>query len=85
MTEYSIIGKPTPNVDGPAKVTGEAAYTIDMTLPNMLYGKLLRSPYPHAKILSIDTSKAEEFPGVKVDYHRERHSWRQMGFVAALP
>jgi CO/xanthine dehydrogenase Mo-binding subunit len=52
MAEYSIIGKPTPNVDGPAKVTGEAAYTIDMTLPNMLYGKLLRSPYPHAKILS---------------------------------
>jgi CO/xanthine dehydrogenase Mo-binding subunit len=65
MTEYSIIGKPTPNVDGPAKVTGEAAYTIDMTLPNMLYGKLLRSPYPHAKIISIDTSKAEELPGVK--------------------
>jgi len=66
MSEFSIIGKPTPNVDGPAKVTGEAAYTIDMTLPNMLYGKLLRSPYPHAKILSIDTSKAEEFPGVKL-------------------
>jgi 4-hydroxybenzoyl-CoA reductase alpha subunit len=65
MREYSIIGKPTPNVDGPAKVTGEAAYTIDMTLPNMLYGKLLRSPYPHAKVISIDTSEAEKFPGVK--------------------
>src|SRR5512136_1011301 len=63
--EYSIIGKPTPNVDGPAKVTGEAAYAIDIALPNMLYGKLLRSPYPHAKILSIDTSKALELPGVK--------------------
>jgi CO/xanthine dehydrogenase Mo-binding subunit len=36
MKEYSIIGKPTPNVDGPAKVTGEAAYAIDITLPNML-------------------------------------------------
>ena len=59
MKEYSIIGKPTPNIDGPAKVTGEAVYTFDMTLPNMLYGKLLRSPYPHAKIISIDTSKAE--------------------------
>jgi len=65
MKEYSVIGKPTPNVDGPAKVTGEAAYTIDMTLPNMLYGKLLRSPYPHAKIISIDISKAEALPGVK--------------------
>ena len=64
-TEYSIIGKPTPNVDGPAKVTGEAQYTIDMTLPNMLHGKLLRSPYPHAKILSIDISAAEQLPGVK--------------------
>jgi 4-hydroxybenzoyl-CoA reductase alpha subunit len=65
MREYSIIGKPTTNVDGAAKVTGEAEYTFDMTLPNMLYGKLLRSPYPHAKIISIDTSEAEKLPGVK--------------------
>jgi 4-hydroxybenzoyl-CoA reductase alpha subunit len=65
MSEYSIVGKPTINVDGAAKVTGEAVYTFDMTLPNMLYGKLLRSPYPHAKIVSIDTSEAEKFPGVK--------------------
>jgi CO/xanthine dehydrogenase Mo-binding subunit len=47
------------------KVTGEARYTIDMTLPNMLYGKLLRSPYPHAKIIKIDSSEAEKLPGVK--------------------
>jgi 4-hydroxybenzoyl-CoA reductase alpha subunit len=65
MSNYSIIGKPTVNVDGPAKVTGEAEYTFDITLPNMLYGKLLRSPYPHAKIISIDTSAAEKLPGVK--------------------
>jgi len=65
MSEYSIIGKPTTNVDGAAKVTGEAVYTFDMTLPNMLYGKLLRSPYPHARIISIDTSEAEKLPGVK--------------------
>ena len=65
MREYSIIGKPTVNVDGAAKVSGEAVYTFDMMLPNMLYGKLLRSPHPHAKILSIDTSKAEKLPGVK--------------------
>jgi len=65
MSEYSIIGKPTKNVDGPAKVSGEAVYTFDMTLPNMLYGKLLRSPYPHARIISIDTSEAEKLQGVK--------------------
>ena len=65
MKEYSIIGKPTRNVDGVAKVTGEAVYAFDMTLPNMLYGKLLRSPHPHAKIISIDTSEAEKLPGVK--------------------
>jgi len=65
MSEYSIIGKPTVNVDGVAKVTGEAVYAFDMTLPNMLYGKILRSPHPHAKIISIDTSVAEKLPGVK--------------------
>ena len=66
MKEYSIIGKPTGNVDGAPKVTGEAKYTFDMTLPNMLYGKHVRSPYPHAKIISIDTSEAKKLPGVKV-------------------
>jgi 4-hydroxybenzoyl-CoA reductase alpha subunit len=65
MREYTVIGKPTRNVDGAAKVTGEGLYTFDMTLPNMLYGKLLRSPHPHAKIISIDTSEAEKLPGVK--------------------
>ena len=65
MNEYSIIGKPTRNVDGAAKVTGEAVFTFDMTLPNMLYGKLLRSPYPHARIVSIDSGEAERLPGVK--------------------
>ncbi|MBA7602109.1 4-hydroxybenzoyl-CoA reductase subunit alpha [subsurface metagenome] len=65
MTEYSIIGKPTRNVDGPEKVTGRAQYAFDMTLPGMLYAKILRSLYPHAKILNIDTSQAEKLPGVK--------------------
>ncbi len=47
------------------KATGEAKYTDDMVLPGMLYGKILRSPYPHARILDIDTSRAERLPGVK--------------------
>ena len=65
MTNYSVIGKATTNVDGFAKVTGQAQYTFDMVLPQMLYGKILRSPYPHAKILNIDTSEAEKLTGVK--------------------
>jgi len=63
--EYSIVGKRVPRVDGAVKVTGEARYTVDRELPRMLYGKILRSPYPHAKILNIDVSKAQKLPGVK--------------------
>jgi len=65
MKEYSVVGKPLPRVDGKVKVTGEAQYAGDVKLPNMLHGKILRSPYPHAKIIRIDTSKAEALPGVK--------------------
>lgn len=65
MQQYSVVGKPIPRVDGSLKATGEAKFTVDIALPGMLYGKILRSPYPHARILSIDTSKAEALPGVK--------------------
>jgi 4-hydroxybenzoyl-CoA reductase alpha subunit len=65
MSKYSVIGTRVHNVDGPEKVTGTARYTFDLTMPNMLYGKILRSPYPHARICSIDTSKAEALVGVK--------------------
>lgn len=64
MTEYSILGKSIPRVDARVKVTGQAKYTADLELPGMLWGKLLRSPYPHARILNIDTSRAERLPGV---------------------
>jgi 4-hydroxybenzoyl-CoA reductase alpha subunit len=65
MKEYSVIGKRLPRTDAKAKVTGEAKYTDDLRLPQMLTGKLLRSPLPHAEILHIDTSKAERLVGVK--------------------
>jgi CO/xanthine dehydrogenase Mo-binding subunit len=65
MTKFNVINTPVHNVDGIAKVTGRAEYTFDVSLPNMLYGKILRSPYPHAKILNIDTSQAEALAGVK--------------------
>lgn len=64
MNERSVVGKPLPRVDGKLKLTGQAKFTTDVVLPGMLHGKLLRSPLPHAKILSIDTSKAEKLPGV---------------------
>ena len=62
--EFSIIGKPRRKVDGLAKATGEAVYADDIVLPGMLHAKTLRSPHPHARIRSIDTSKAEALPGV---------------------
>lgn len=62
---YRVVGKPVPRVDGVEKVTGRARFTEDVSLPSMLHGKILRSPHPHAKIISIDTSKAEALPGVK--------------------
>ncbi len=65
MDELSYIGKPIPPRDGPVKATGAAEYTVDITLPGMLCGKILRSPHPHARIVNIDTTRAERLPGVK--------------------
>ncbi len=65
MNEYSVVGKGFPRIEAMEKATGELKYVTDITLPRMLYGKLLRSPYPHAIIKSIDSSKAEQMPGVK--------------------
>jgi xanthine dehydrogenase molybdenum-binding subunit len=63
--EFSVIGKRLPRPDGVDKATGAAKYVVDMKLPGMLVGKVLGSPYPHAKILRIDKSKAEKLPGVE--------------------
>ena len=63
-TDFSIIGKPTAMVDAAEKTTGAGRYTDDLSLPGMLIGKILHSPYPHARIKSIDTSRAEELDGV---------------------
>jgi 4-hydroxybenzoyl-CoA reductase alpha subunit len=62
--EYSILGKSMPRVDAKLKVTGEAKYAADIELPDVLWGQIKRSPYAHARILNIDTSKAEKLPGV---------------------
>ncbi len=62
---FHWIGRGAVRVDGPAKVTGEALYTDDLTLPGTLVGKILRSPHAHARVVHIDTSAAERVPGVK--------------------
>ena len=61
----TLIGTRVTRVDAPVKVSGQAKYTYDVHRPGMLYGKVLRCPYAHAKVVSIDTSAAEKMPGVK--------------------
>jgi CO/xanthine dehydrogenase Mo-binding subunit len=65
MEGFSAVGQRVPKKDAPSKVTGDAVYIQDLKLPGMLYGKILYSPYPHAKILKMDTRNAEQLPGVK--------------------
>ncbi|MGO8796521.1 MAG: molybdopterin cofactor-binding domain-containing protein [Candidatus Sulfotelmatobacter sp.] len=63
-TDFSIIGKPTPMIDAAEKTTGGGKYADDLSVPGMLIGKILHSPYPHAHIKRIDTSRAEQLEGV---------------------
>ena len=59
-----VIGKGLPRIDALPKVTGTAPYTVDLKMPGLIYGKILRSPLAHARIKSIDTSEALKLPGV---------------------
>ncbi len=61
---HHVVGRPEPRLDGEEKVTGKALYTVDIELPGMAHGKILRSPYAHARLLRVDASKAEQMPGV---------------------
>ncbi len=63
--KYRYVGAALPRIDGPAKVTGQADYVQDLTLPGMLYARILCSPHASARIVSIDTSEAERLPGVR--------------------
>ena len=65
MSDLTKVGQRIPKKDAPLKVTGGAVYIQDMKVPGMLYGKILYSKYAHAKILKIDTGKAEKLPGVR--------------------
>ncbi len=80
MSEYLVVGKSVPRIDAFEKVTGKAKYGVDLTLPGMLYGRVLRSPYSHARIVRIDISEAEKLAKVKgivtgKDAPEERVGW----------
>ncbi len=60
-----VVGRPLPRVDGYERVSGTAQYPSDIVLPGMLYAAILRCPHPHAKVLSVDASKAEKMEGVR--------------------
>src|SRR5580765_4833578 len=64
MSEFSVIGKSIAMVDAAGKTTGGGKYTDDFSLPGMLIGRILHSPYPHALIKRIDTSRARALEGV---------------------
>jgi len=65
MDNLKVVGKKIPKIDAPLKATGAALYIQDVKIPGMLHGKILYSQYPHARIIKLDTSKAEKLPGVR--------------------
>src|SRR5687768_8983217 len=64
QVNFSVVGTSVPRVDGADKVTGKAKYTGDLIIPGLIEAKFLRSPYAHARIVSIDARDAEAMPGV---------------------
>src|SRR5438128_1510300 len=73
---YQVIGTPRPKVDAYGKVTGRALYADDIMLTRMVYGRLLRSPHAHARILSINARRALELPGVLAVLTGEDLPWK---------
>jgi 4-hydroxybenzoyl-CoA reductase subunit alpha len=64
LAKYRHIGHQVPRIDGPVKAKGAAIFTVDIELPGMVHGKILRSPHPHARIKKIDSTEAMAMPGV---------------------
>jgi CO/xanthine dehydrogenase Mo-binding subunit len=63
--DFNVVGAPVPRAEGADKVSGRTLYTADVHLPDTLWGKILRSPYPYARIRHVDAAKARRVPGVK--------------------
>src|SRR4030095_205961 len=81
MANYRVIGKPVERVDGPERLSGQALYGPDMKLPGMLWGKILRSPIPHGRILRIDVEKAKKHSGVKAVIWAQDVPARRYGYA----
>ncbi len=86
-----LTGTEVNRLDAADKVTGRAKYTYDIHLPGMLYGKILRSPHPHAKVVKVDLSRAEAHPGVKAvvnlrlpERETVRYAGEEVAAVAAV-
>jgi CO/xanthine dehydrogenase Mo-binding subunit len=78
---FKVVGHAEMRVDGEEKVTGRAIYTVDVELPGMAHGKILRSPYSHARLLRVESSKAEDLPGVYAVITRDDQ--RRLGMFGA--
>jgi CO/xanthine dehydrogenase Mo-binding subunit len=63
--DLHVVGRPAPRAEGRDKVTGRATYASDVRLPGLLYARVVRSPHPHARVVRVDTSRAESVPGVR--------------------
>ena len=87
-TRFTVVGQPTPRVDGSLKATGAAHYTYDIELPGMLYGAILRSSWPHARVRNIDLSAAQDLSGVRavlaLDDREIRFAGQEVAAVAAI-
>src|ERR671925_116281 len=68
----SPIGRDTPRVDGPSKVTGKAQYTSDFHFPGMLYAVPVEATIANGRVVKLDTAAAEKMPGVRAILHREK-------------
>src|SRR5438128_3331795 len=82
-SSQTYVGTRTIRPDGADKVTGRARFGADFNLPGQLIGRVLRSPHPHARIVSIDTSKAEALPGVKAVITRADFADQSSEFIPA--
>src|SRR5918992_3918974 len=67
MAEFKTVGTSIPRGEGKDKVSGRTVYAADVKIPSLLWGKILRSPHPHARIRNVDTAKARRVPGVRAD------------------
>jgi xanthine dehydrogenase molybdenum-binding subunit len=87
MQQNNFIGKRLAKIDAPEKISGQAAYINDISVPNMLHGKIKRSEHAHAIIKNIDVSKAEKLPGVKAILTRETNPAPdfRIGFIQDNP